>query len=364
MAAPSKLRVRMLLTISTDHAPATDLGFLVHKHPDNDRTVDFPFGTAHVFFPEASERRCTVAVLAEVDPIGLIRQRGRNAPESFSLAGYVNDRPYAASSFLSVVIAKVFRAALAGRCDQRPALAEADLPFVVEVPVLPVRGGEAVLRSLFEPLGYEIDATPIALDDQFPGWGPSRYWSVRLTGRVRLADLLSHLYVLLPVLDDDKHYWVGEDESRKLLERGAAWLASHPERELISHRYLKHRRSLTDGVLGRLADDVPGNQADADDGQDPDEGKVEHRITLNHQRLDTVTAAIANSSAARVLDLGCGEGRLIHALLKSPHIAHVTGADASTRALERAADRLHLEDLSDRERKRVNLIQGGPYLPR
>src|SRR5690606_946803 len=210
-----------------------------------------------------------------------------------------------------------------------------------------------------EPLGYEIEATPIPLDEEFPRWGPSRYWSVRLTGEVRLADLLSHLYVLLPVLDDDKHYWVGEDEAHKLLDKGGAWLGSHPARELISRRYLKHRRSLANDVLARLADDTPDDQVEVDEEHDREEEQVEERISLNQQRLDAVTAAVIAAGASRVLDLGCGEGRLLQALLKSPQVTHVSGAAVSTRVLDRAADRLPLDARSNRQRGRVNLIQAG-----
>ncbi|HEX5947735.1 MAG TPA: 3' terminal RNA ribose 2'-O-methyltransferase Hen1 [Acidimicrobiales bacterium] len=349
----------MLLTISTDVQPATDLGYLLHKHPGNVRTVSFPFGDAHVFFPEAGEARCTAALLVEVDPVGLVRRRGRKGREPFSLAGYVNDRPYAASSFLSVVVGKVFGTAMSGRCDQRPELAARPLPFEVEIPVLPVRGGEPVLRSLFEPLGYRVEATAIPLDEAFPGWGPSPYWAVRLAGDVRLADLLSHLYVLLPVLDDDKHYWVGDDEARKLLDKGGTWLASHPARELISRRYLKHRRSLADDVLARLADDAPAPQAEVDEDHDREEAQVEEHLSLNRQRIDAVVAAVQATGASRVLDLGCGEGRLVEALLRLAAVSHVTGADVSTRALDRAADHLHLDELSDRQRDRVALVQAG-----
>lgn len=182
---------------------------------------------------------------------------------------------------------------------------------------------------------------------------------MRLTGEVRLADLLSHLYVLLPVLDDEKHYWVGEDEAHKLLDKGGAWLGSHPARELISRRYLKHRRSLANDVLARLADDTPDDQVEVDEEHDREEEQVEERISLHQQRLDAVTAAVIDAGASRVLDLGCGEGRLIQALLKVPQVAHVTGADVSPRVLERAADRIHIDDLSDRQRNRVALIQAG-----
>ncbi len=341
----------MLLTISTTHEPATDLGFLLQKHPDNVRTVSFPFGEAHVFFPEASDTRCTAALLVEVDPIGLVRRPGRGA-DGFSLAGYVNDRPYAASSFLSVALGKVFRTALNGRSEHRPELAATALPFVVELPTVPCRGGEAVLRELFEPLGYAVEAHPIALDERFPEWGDSRYLSVRLTGQVRLADLLAHLYVLLPVLDDEKHYWVGDDEADKLLAKGESWLGAHPARDLITRRYLKHRHSLAAIVLDQLADEDTQVEAEAETEAQAD------KPSLNQQRIGAVVAVITGAAAAKVIDLGCGEGRLVQALLDAG-VAQVTGVDVSPRVLAKAEARLHMDRLSERQAGRVTLLHGG-----
>src|SRR2546422_863959 len=163
----------MLLTISTTRSPATDLGYLLHKHPERLQSFDLPFGQAHVFYPEAGDERCTAALLLDVDPVGLIR-RSVKFPR---LDQYVNDRPYVASSFMSVALARI--------------------------------------------------------------------------------------YVLIPVLDADKHYWVGEDEVEKLLRRGEGWLADHPARELIVARYLKHQRSLRDEALARLLEDeTPDPDAD------------------------------------------------------------------------------------------------------
>jgi 3' terminal RNA ribose 2'-O-methyltransferase Hen1 len=244
----------MLLSITTTHQPATDLGYLLHKHPDNVRTVSFPFGEAHVFFPEASDERCTATLLIEIDPIGLVRRKGKSN-DSFALASYVNDRPFAASSFTSVVLAKVFGTAMTGRCESRPELAESPIPVAIEIPVLPCTGGGAILRRCFEPLGYEVECAPIELDERFPDWGDSRYLQVTLRADVRVADLLSHLYVLMPVLDNDKHYWVGEDEVDKLLAKGEPWLGTHPDREMIVRRYLRHRRPLTATALSRLIDE-------------------------------------------------------------------------------------------------------------
>lgn len=212
----------MLLTISTNHRPATDLGYLLHKNPSAHHTAEFGFGTAHILYPEASDGRCTAAVLVDVDPVGLVRNRRGLRGNEFSLAQYVNDRPYATSSFMAVALGKVFSTALTGRSKERPELAEQAIAFEVRLPVTPCRGGEEVARRLFEPLGYAVRAEVIPLDPRFPAWGDSRYLDLTLSAEVMLKNLLEHLFVLLPVLDDDKHYWVGRDEVDKLLRRGGA----------------------------------------------------------------------------------------------------------------------------------------------
>ncbi|MHB8506364.1 MAG: 3' terminal RNA ribose 2'-O-methyltransferase Hen1 [Acidimicrobiales bacterium] len=349
----------MLLTISTTLAPATNLGFLLHKHPDRLHEVSLPFGVACVAYPEASEDRCTAALLVDVDPVGLVRGRkGGTRGREASLEQYVNDRPYAASSFLSVALGKVFGTALSGRSKDRPELVGSALPLEAHLPVVPCRGGEVVLRRLFEPLGYEVTATGVPLDGQFPDWGPSPYLDVRLTASVRAQELLQHLFVLLPVLDDDKHYWVGDDEVDKLLRRGGDWLTRHPERELIARRYLRHDRRLTTAALRRLLEEDsvsdPDEQAEA---RDAEEEAVERPISLNEQRLEAVVGAVRAAGARTVVDLGCGQGRLVVRLLRDTD-ARVVGMDVSHRALEVAARRLHLESMAPRQRERVELFQG------
>jgi len=344
----------MLLSISSSTSPATDLGYLLHKHPEGVRAVDLAFGTATVFFPEASKERCTAALLVEVDPIGLVR-RGRGA-RAFALAEYVNDRPYAASSFLSVAISKAFGTAMSGRSSERQELAGTPISLEAHLPVVPARGGAELLRKLFEPLGYEVAATPIALDDRFPAWGESRYLDVRLSVTTRLRDLLGQLYVLLPVLDDDKHYWVAEDEIEKLLARGGEWLAAHPERELITKRYLRHRTRLTREALARLLEDDQPDVAEPE--ADREEEDVERRISLREQRLGSVLAALRASGARRVLDLGCGGGVLLQSLLKEGSFEEIVGVDVSTGALAFAARRMRLDQMAPRQRERVRLLQG------
>jgi 3' terminal RNA ribose 2'-O-methyltransferase Hen1 len=349
----------MLLTITSAARPATDLGFLLHKHPGKAQSFDLPVGQAHVFYPEAGESRCTAALLLEVDPIGLVRGRRSTGPDAFSLAQYVNDRPYAASSMMAVALARVFRTAMAGRCDARPELAAAALPLEIAIPALPCHGGPEVARRLFGPLGWAVEARPVPLDPLIPRWGDSRYVGLRLRGPVRLADALNHLYVLLPVLDNAKHYWVSPDEVDKLIRAGEGWLGGHPDRDLITHRYLAHQRELVLTAVGRLAeadDTEPETLDNAVSEGGPGEAPERH-LSLAAQRRGAVVAVLRAAGAATVADLGCGEGALVKALLDDPAFSKILGVDVSHRALEMAARRLHLDRTPDRRRERVELAQ-------
>jgi 3' terminal RNA ribose 2'-O-methyltransferase Hen1 len=348
----------MLLTITTTHQPATDLGYLLRKNPARPQSFSLTFGKAHVIYPEATQERCTVALLVEVDPVGLVRNRRGPSGEGGALEQYVNDRPYAASSFLSVALAEVFGSALSGKSKERPELADAPLPLRVTVSALPCRGGEEFLRKLFEPLGYTVSAHRLPLDENFPDWGESAYHRVELDARLPLQQLLSHLYVLVPVLDNDKHYWVGDDEVNKLLRHGEGWLAGHPEREAITRRYLKHQRSLVDDALAQLVDESEPDPDAAAEAHALEEEAIERSISLNDQRLGSVLAALKSTGAARVLDLGCGEGRLLQALLKERQFTEIVGMDVSHRTLEIAHDRLHYDRLPPLQKERMRLLHG------
>jgi 3' terminal RNA ribose 2'-O-methyltransferase Hen1 len=346
----------VLLTITTTHQPATDLGFLLHKNPARVHEFKLTFGTAHVFYPEASETRCTAALLLDVDPVALVRGRGRSGDGL--LTQYVNDRPYAASSFLSVAISRVFGTALGGRSKDRPELVLQELPLAVRLTPLPCRGGEAVLRSLFGPLGYQVTAEGHPLDRNYPDWGESRYFTVSLETVQSLSNLLAHLYVLVPVLDSEKHYWVGDEEVEKLLRRGEGWLAAHPEKETIARRYLKFQKRLAREALARLADDDEPDPETARARHGEAEQVLEKPLRLNDRRMAAVVEALQASGAKQVIDLGCGEGRLLRELLRHKQFEAILGVDASVRALELAANRLRLERLAPRQRARISLLHG------
>jgi len=351
----------VLLTISAEASPAmptaSDLGFLLHKHPDRAQSTEVFGGTAHVLWPEADGHRATAALLLDVDTAALQRSRGRReTPEAFALADHVNDRPYVASSLLAVALGKVFRTALAGRCDARPELPGAALPLEVGVPSLVSRGGAALVERLFSPLGWDVEARTQPLDPLVPAWGESRVVGVRLRGTLRLADALAQLYVLLPVLDDAKHYWVSADEVDKLVRAGGDWLPAHPDRELVMTRYLRHQRSLVRDAVARL-DDTEGLPLDDTETGGPattDDGRTTPLAVL---RREAVLAVLREAGAASVVDLGCGEGGLVRELLRDPHLTRVVGADVSARELDRAARRIGTDRLPDTVAARLELLQ-------
>jgi 3' terminal RNA ribose 2'-O-methyltransferase Hen1 len=345
----------LLLTITTTHQPATDLGYLLHKHPDRSQTFPLSWGTAQVFYPEATIERCTAALLLDIDPVELVRGK-----QAHTLDQYVNDRPYVASSFLSVAISQIFGTALNGRCPNRPELVDTPIPLSATIAAVPCRGGTSLLHRLFEPLGYTLTIEGYPLDEEFPDWGNSYYYTLTIGATVKLADLLGHLYVLIPVLDNHKHYWVGEGEIDKLLRHGEGWLAHHPEKNEIAHRYLKRQGKLTRSALAQLtvAEEIDPDPDSNEIDRDTNEAILEKPLSLNQQRLETVAATLKAANAKKVVDLGCGEGKLLRLLVQDIYFEEILGVEVSYRALEIARERLEYKFSSPKQRDRAKLVQG------
>ncbi len=347
----------MLLTITTTHRPATDLGYLLHKHPDRCQSISFGFGKIHIFYPRVTEDLCTAALLLDIDPINLIRRGGPGRNKAV-FDQYVNDRPYVSSSLMSVALGQAFRSAMNGQCKNRPELPDVEMPLRCNISILPCRGGKSVLHELFEPLGYAVDATGFPLDPRFPEWGNSPYYTVELSKTTTVSQLLTHLYVLIPVLDNRKHYYVDENEIEKLLKHGRGWLSDHPARDVIALRYLRHRKSYMRQLLDQLLESGDGEENENPNTGESQEEMVEKGLDLNQTRLNTVVEELITANAESVIDLGCGEGRLMRLLLKEKSIKRITGVDVASQVLEVASDRLHLDNLPSQQRERIQLLHG------
>lgn len=318
-------------------------------------------GKLYVFYPEATEQKCTVAMLLDVDPVGLIRNRKTHSFDGSQLEQYVNDRPYVASSFMSVALNTAFRTALSGKSKERQELADSAIDLEASIPCIASRGGETILRNLFEPLGYEVETENIILDPAFPGWGKSRYYSLKIKAKCKLSQLLSHLYVLIPVLDDNKHYWVGEDEIEKLLRVGKDWLSKHPHKDLITKRYLRHRKRLANiasEALSKLNEEVAQDPDTTEEKHLAEEAVLEEKISLNQARIDKVVNVLKELKVSNVIDLGCGEGKLLKVFWEQKELRKIVGMDVSHRSLDNAEERLHLEYAPEAKKERIKLIHG------
>jgi 3' terminal RNA ribose 2'-O-methyltransferase Hen1 len=214
---------------------------------------------------------------------------------------------------------------------------------------VPSKGVEGLATRLFEPLGWDVEETAIPLDTTFPEWGDSHYTNLKLRGRMRLADALRQIYVLLPVLDDSKHYWVSDDEVGKLLRSGGGWLPEHPDRDLITRRYLAHQRSMVADATARLVE--------LDDDVSADEPVAVVATPLYNMRAEAVLAALKDVNAHSVVDLGCGEGALLKRLVVDRAFTEIIGTDVSNRSLLAAEEKLPFRDLSDTQRARIRLLQ-------
>lgn len=346
----------MLLTITYKGERATDLGFLLHKNPQRPQVFDLSHGKAYVFYPEANENTCAAALLLDIDPLDLAR--GKAGSRDGGLFDYVNDRPYVSSSFMSTAISKVYGTAMTGRCDKRQELADSALDLTAAVTMLPCRGETAMLERVFAPLGYAVAFTTSELDEKHPEWGGSRYVDLTISGDVRLQDLLRHLYVLIPVFDRQKHYWVGKEEVEKLLRHGEGWLEEHPEKEFITRRYFARKQGLARLALDRLDNGEAGAGVTVVDAEEADESdETIKKPSLNSRRLTAVVEALKEAGATSVIDMGCGEGNLLQLLMKEKSLAKIAGMDVSFSVLERAYQRLKIDRMPELQKNRLTLFQ-------
>lgn len=352
----------MLLTITYKGSQTQNFGYLLHKNPYRSQSFDLSFGHAYVFYPEVSDEKTTVALLLDINPIDLAR--GKLGSNDGGLFDYVNDRPYVASSFMSTALVRIFGTAMNGKCEKNQELADTPLDLTACIHMLPCRGTEELPNEIFEPLGYSVETKSSILDEKFPEWGDSSYIDLTLRGTVKLAELLNHLYVLIPVFDKQKHYFVSEDEIEKLMKHGEGWLASHPARNKIVNRYFNMRRSYAHKAIDRLIESEPVDADDLNEETEETEADTtipneikEKRISLNTKRLEAVKNAVLESGASSVIDLGCGEGKLTSMLLEEKQIKRVGAADVAVRVLEKAKQNLHYDRMPPYKKNKLTLMQ-------
>ena len=354
----------VLLTISTTHRPGDGPGLPAAQAPRPGAGVRPVLRHRDAcFYPEATDERCTAALLLEVDPVRLARGR-RGRARRTSRLGAVRQRP----PVRRVVAARRG----AGRrlphrpqrvaATSRPELADRPIPLEIALPVLPCRGGAELAAPALRAARLDGRGRADRRSTSASRSGATRATSGSgCTGTVRLADALNQLYVLLPVLDDAKHYWQALRRGRqaaplrrRVAGRAPGAGADHPP--LPRPR----RAALTQAALARLAelgDDVeealepPTTRRSAQ----PEEDRVPLNAPAPRGRARRPARA---AGRARSSTSAAGRASSLRALLDDPAFTEVAGVDVSTRALQLAARRLRLDRMSERQRERVALFQG------
>ncbi|MBY0552852.1 MAG: 3' terminal RNA ribose 2'-O-methyltransferase Hen1 [Candidatus Obscuribacterales bacterium] len=359
----------MFISVTTTHNPATDLGYLIVKNPATaPHRFSLPFGEAILTYTEISPDRCTAVMTLDINPVELVRGR-EGSQGGGTIDEYLNDRPYCSSSILAVALRRVFSSALSGKNKDRQELAKTRIPLECTIGALPSRRGPVTIRDLFEPLGYNVvDCTRHALDPLQPEWGDSDYHTVTIRGTVTVQELMTHLFILIPVLDNDKHYFVGDAEVEKLLRHGNVWLATHPLNEMIVNRYLGNKKHLAAKALGALAELVAPEDEESDgeadgataDGQTPATPRedVEKTISLHQIRHETVVRVLKERGVKRVVDMGCGRGLFVGRLMDDAQFEQILGMEVELRAVSGARYKLKLHKQPAEKRDRVKLVQG------
>lgn len=331
----------MILNISTLDNPADELGYLLYKHPAKFQSFKLNYCTAHCFYAQVSQERTTFCLLLDTDPMALNK--------NLALQNFVNDRPYVASSLMSVAIGRTLKSAMKGVCKDRPELGDKEIALQAHLPCIHLAGNPALLKELFQPLGYTVEANPLYLDDIEPGLGNSEilgwrstYYSLTISATTTVSRMLKLLYVLIPVLDNQKHYYVGKDEVELLMSRASDWLAEHPLKDLIIRRYLAHKSHLTQEAQALLAHaDIDPQKFEEQSKKASSEDILEKPLSLNQKRLDAVLVqiqAITNGARFKLIDLGCGEGKLLNLIVERYRhsLDRLAGLDATVSILERA----------------------------
>lgn len=343
----------MLLTINYKGENSQDIGYLLHKNPSRPQEFVLNHGKAYVFYPEVSDESTTAALLLDIDPIDLAR--GKVGSRDGGLFDYINDRPYVCSSFMSTAISRIFGTAMSGRCSnqEKQDLADTPLALTAKLHMLPAPNYN-MIPELFEPLGYEVEVEHFQNDDKFSQWGQSKYVNLTVSGKVKLCEMLNHLYTLIPVFDTQKHYYTSSEEIDKLFSHGEGWLKDHPKREYITSRYLHKRGRLIKSALEQFRDN--DETAEKESVSEASEPKPE-KVSLNKMRLDSVMEEVLSSGANSVIDMGCGEGNLTKMLIREKQITKVSAFDVSFNVLERAKKALKFDNLHETLQDKLTLFQ-------
>jgi 3' terminal RNA ribose 2'-O-methyltransferase Hen1 len=311
----------MQLTIQASGDNVQAISYLLAKNPNNLYERNHKGHLVRLFYSKFTETELEVTIFVTPDPIEMVK----NNSNSYDITHYINDREFAVSSIFCSFIRSALGTALNGQPKEEH-LKWVNHPFSFNFEFGPVVSSlsDEKLMNLFEPIGYEVTINRPEIEYSFPikTKSSARYLSIK--GMKTLQEGLRHLFVLIPVIDNYKHYFIDEKEIEKLERYGEGWLEQHPLRDLI------YRQALRFKEIYSLVEN-----------SSKDEKKVEpvKKVRLNELRYEKIVNAVSQMKPRSVVDFGSGEGKLSVQLGFVEGITEILAVEpsesASLKALER-----------------------------
>ncbi|PYF06198.1 3' terminal RNA ribose 2'-O-methyltransferase Hen1 [Ureibacillus chungkukjangi] len=311
----------MQLTIRGTGQDIQVISYLLAKNPNNLYERRVSGHLVRMFFSQFSEEEVEVTFFVTPDPIEL----SRNNSKVYDITSYINDREFVVSSIFCTFLRTALGTALNGKPveEYEPWV---NHPFPLEFSFGPVASQltDQDIQSLFQPLGYAVEITYGEADYNMDFKSKSSARFITLKGSTTLQMGLRQLFVLIPVLDNYKHYYIDEQEVEKIVRYGEGWLDKHPKREFILRQALRFKE-----VYGQFE-----NQ------HTKKENESSPKLRLNDLRYDKIVGKVNQLKRKEtVVDLGSGEGKLSEKLGFIDGVKEILAVEPSESATLKALKR-------------------------
>lgn len=309
----------MQLTIKAIGENSRVISYLLSKNPSNLYDRDEKGSRVRLVYTAFTEEETELLIYVTPDPVELVR----NSPNTFDITQYINDREFAVSSLFCSYIKSALATALNGK-PKDDFIKWVDYKFDLILGFGPVASDlpDAVIESIFTPIGYEVKIERGITDYSFKLKSRSSARYINLTGRQTLQNAIRHLFILIPVLDNYKHYYMDKSEVDKLERYGTGWLDDHPMRDLIIKRALKFKELISEVASPKKEDLLQG------DSEPVEESEI--KVRLNEQRYQTIVDIVTKlPQKETVVDFGSGEGKLSVRLGFIPGVKEVLAVEPS-----------------------------------
>ncbi|TDL78499.1 3' terminal RNA ribose 2'-O-methyltransferase Hen1 [Peribacillus frigoritolerans] len=311
----------MQLTIKATGDNVKAISYLLSKNPNNLYERNHKGHLVRLFYSKFEETELEVTIFVTPDPIDLVK----NNSNSYDITHYINDREFAVSSLFCSFIRSALGTALNGQPkEEYSEWVNYRFSFQFEFGPVVSSLSDKQLKDLFEPIGYEVAISRPDIEYSFEMKDKSSARSICLKGMKTLQNGLRQLFVLIPVIDNYKHYYIDDKEIEKLERYGEGWLEDHPKRDYIYRQSLRFKEIFS----------IVENKKT----EEKKEEKIE-KVRLNDLRYEKIIDFVNQMKPRSIVDFGSGEGKLSVRLGFADGVKEIMAVEPSQSATLKAIER-------------------------